>query len=144
MNFLPAWVSPAVIVAALIGAAAAAPLYLFRSLQRRDRRQRRERLGGLHVTLRDFLAGDASPARLRREVRATDPELFWQAVELVPLDRGERRRLGHLLERSRPAALERRALRSDSPGRREVAAWRLGMLDSRSSRRALRRALSEA
>jgi len=137
---LPPYALPAMVLVA----AALAPLFIHRAIERRDRVRRRETLAALHVALRTFLDGEGSARTLRQRARECDPETFWQALELVSLDRRERRRLGHLFERSAPAARERRALRGEDPARREVAAWRLGQLDSRATRRALRRAVTHA
>ena len=137
---LPPYVLPAMVMLA----AALAPLFIHRAIERRDRQRRRETLAALHAALRAFLDGEGSSRSLRRSARDCDPEAFWQVLEMVTLDRRERRRLGHLFERSAAAARERRALRSDDPARRELAAWRLGQLDSRATRRALRRAVARA
>lgn len=131
------------VAALVVMVAALLPLAVHRAVERRERSRRRESLAAVHAALRAFLGGGGSPRAMRAAVRGCDPEAFWHAVEMIPLGRRERRRLGHLLERTRPAAVERRALlRSDDPARRELAAWRLGHLDSRATRRALRRAVA--
>src|SRR4249920_3346573 len=125
-------------------AAMAAPLYLYRALERRSRRELRERIAALRTTLEAFVAGHASPAALRRAARGAGARELWNTLETLALTRVERRRLGRMFEPSRLLGAERHALREDTGVRRELAAARLGMMDSPSSRRALRRALTAA
>jgi HEAT repeat protein len=103
-------------------------------------RESARRLEGL---LRGFLEEGSGAHELRRAAREADHGALWAALESLAPGPGpaKRRRLGDLLERNRHALAERRALRDDSPWRRELAARRLGLVSSPGSRRALRRAM---
>jgi HEAT repeat protein len=111
-----------------------------RRLARRDARLRRRELESL---MRDCLAEGRGGRALRGAARECDPELFWSTAEALAFEgRPDRRRLlGELLQRNPHVAAERRALRDDSPWRRELACRRLALLPAPASRRALRRAL---
>lgn len=138
--------SPAlpIMAAVVVVASTTALAYLVARLARRAARDvTRQRAQELERVLWTFVATGSGASALRSTAREVDDGAFWAAVEgLDPaLDPVRRRRLGELLERNRHALAERRALRDDSPWRRELAARRLGLLSSPSSRRALRRAM---
>jgi len=103
----------------------------------------RERARRLETILRAFLGGSRDMRALWRAAREADERAFWVAIENLASgpDPPLRQRLGEVLERNRHVADERRALRDDSPWRRELAARRLGLLPSLRTRRALRRAM---
>src|SRR5207247_8109442 len=96
-----------------------------------------------HRLLGDFLASRARASDLRIASRDTDASVFWGPLESIRanLPRSQRLKLAKALAQSRHCAAERRALRDDSPWRRELAASRLGLVGSPASRRALRTAL---
>jgi HEAT repeat protein len=133
--------TPAFFAALVLAAAIAAPLYLFDVVRRRERRAGRERLLRLRALLRGFGRGAVKASALRRAVRDHETEVFWDAIEVLPIGLPRRLLLGEALDRTKPALLERRALREEPVERRVIAAERLGRLLSRASRRALRRAL---
>ena len=118
--------------------------YLVARLASRGARHRaRESTRRLERLLHGFLADGSGGLALRRAAREAEHRTLWAALEHLAPGPGaaERRRLGELLARNRHALAERRALRDDSPWRRELAARRLGLVSSPGSRRALRRAL---
>jgi len=114
-----------------------------RRVRRGARHRARESAQRLSDLLRVFVAAGSGGRELRRAARAADHRAFWGALEsLAPgPDPARRSMLGELLERNRHALAERRALRDDSPWRRELAARRLGLLSAPGARRALRRAM---
>jgi len=134
---------PAALAVAAVASFTIGLAFLVARLARRaERRFARQRLMRLKHLLRGFLEHGRDARDLRRAAREADERAFWGALET--LGHGPvraRRRLGELLERNRHALAERRALRDDSPWRRELAARRLGLLSSHGSRRALRRAM---
>lgn len=111
--------------------------------RRRARREARRTTSSLARDFAAYLDDRIDRDELDRAVRDASEASYWTALEsFAPrLDRGEWLRLSGALERNRHAAVERRALRDDSPWRRVLAAKRLGLMRSRSSRRALRRAM---
>ncbi|OGF04768.1 MAG: hypothetical protein A2W00_00565 [Candidatus Eisenbacteria bacterium RBG_16_71_46] len=117
--------------------------FLARTYERRARRLTRLRSRSLARDLARFLGARLRGATLRRTVETANHGTFWSAVEPLAfrLRRRDWLRLSRALERNRHAAAERRALRDDSPWRRELAARRLALLRAPSSRRALRRAM---
>ena len=120
-----------------------AALYLARALGRRQRRSERREGRSLLRDLRRYLRGEGSAETIARTAARAEPGAYWAALERLSLGsyRGALGRLAVALEKNPHARLERRRLRDDSPWRRELAARRLGLLPSRLSRRALRRAL---
>jgi HEAT repeat protein len=90
-------------------------------------------------TLRDEPWGD----RMKRTAARADAATFWAAIERLSLgpDRRGLSRLATVFETNPHVTTERARLRDDSPWRRELAARRLGLLPSKRTRHALRRAL---
>jgi len=130
--------------AVVVVASTTALAYLAARLARRAAsHSARQRAQELERLLWTFVAAGCGAPELRRAAREVDDGAFWAAVEGLDsaLDPVRRRRLGEALERGRHPLAERRALRDDSPWRRELAARRLGHLAARGSRRALRRAM---
>jgi len=121
----------------------ASTVLLYRALERRARRRAARAQRALLGTLRDFLDGTLPARALRRAVATADAATVWAALETVTLrlERDRWLQLSRALEHDRHARAERRALRDDAPGRRELAARRLGLLRSPASLRVLRRAL---
>jgi HEAT repeat protein len=114
-------------------------------IARRDRRLVRERIAILSSVWRDYALHGGSPGTVRRLARAADETVFWGALEtLAPeLDRRALRYLAQAIRGFGHHRRECRALRDDSPWRRELAARRLAFVPSRLSRRALRDALEQ-
>jgi HEAT repeat protein len=110
---------------------------------RRRRRRSRSRDRALVRSFRLFIEGALTPAQLARAAETADEGSYWDALELltVKLKRAQWLRVSRALAKVRHAAAERRALTDDSSWRRALAARRLGMLRSRASWRALRRAM---
>ena len=102
-----------------------------------------ERARRMEAMLRAFLSGTHDARALARAAREVEERAFWVAIERVATSPNppHRYRVGEVLERNRHVVEERRALRDDSPWRRELAARRLGLLGSRRTRAALRRAM---
>ena len=125
------------VVVALTGSAALAHF-----AARRERARRRERLTDLARDLEAFAEGTLHAEDLAEALGDADPETFWSALETWTLGRRLPLRVARALRRDPHARGERRALRDDSPWRRELAARRLGLLPSIENRRALRRALT--
>jgi len=135
---LPATLATAAVIAAVI----ALGFLTARLVERRAARGARRECHELESLLREHLASARGGVALRRAARSAGAETLWAALESFAFERAsERRRLGGLLERNPHVAAERRALRDDSPWRRELAARRLALLPSSATRRALRRAL---
>jgi hypothetical protein len=116
--------------------------WLARSMRRRDRENRRHSVSELTRELRAFLRGRRTAAAVANLANAAEAGAFWAALETLGAAGRDRRALSRALLRSTHLADERRALRDDSPWRRELAARRLGLLRSEISKRALRRALA--
>ncbi len=114
-----------------------------RVVERRNRRLTRERLHTLNDSWRAHARHGGGARLVRRQARAADETLFWTALETLTLalDRNGWRRLSDALGTSRHVVAERRALRDGSPWRRELAARRLTLLNTRATRRSLREAL---
>jgi HEAT repeat protein len=144
MTSSPALPTSAALIATGGVLASIALAYLVARLASRGARHRaRESARRLERLLRRFLEDGSGARELRRAAREADHRALWAALENLAPGPGpaKRRRLGELLERNRHALAERRALRDDSPWRRELAARRLGLVSSPRSRRALRRAM---
>ncbi len=122
----------------------AVAIYLVRVHGRRQRRHERRRSSGLVRQFLRHVSGQLPGADLRRIVAECAEGEFWWALERLSVrwQRREWLRLSRTLERNRWSTAERRALRDDSPWRRELAARRLALIASPESRRALRRALA--
>ena len=135
---LPGLLATSVVMGAIVVA-----VYLVRAMGRRWRRHRRREARSLVRSLRGYLRGQVPTARLTRAADGLESDRFWATLERLPLLRDRRtwRLLSDALDKSRHARAERRRLRDESPWRRELAARRLGLLPSRPTRRALRRAL---
>ena len=116
--------------------------WLVRSVRRRERETRRHGVAQLTRELRAFLRRGRSATSLAERVATAEPGAFWAALETLDARGRNRRELSRALVRCAHVADERRALRDESPWRRELAARRLGLLRSRNSRQALRRALA--
>ena len=116
---------------------------LVRALERAGRDRRRDSGADLRWALRRLLDGALEPGELRAIADQLDPGSFWAAIESLPgrQSRERRRRLSAAFTGSPHTRFERRALRDDSPWRRELAARRLGLIVEERSRRALRAAL---
>jgi len=136
---------PALILPAIAGLVVTVGLafLVVRFARRGSNHMERERARRLENILRAFLGGSRDMRALWRAAREADDRSFWVAIENLAAgpDPPLRQRLGEVLERNRHVADERRALRDDSPWRRELAARRLGLLPSVRTRRALRRAM---
>lgn len=134
---------PAPLALSVILATIAIAIYVVRVHGRRQRRHQRRRVGSLGRQFMRFVAGQLGVHDLRRIVAESNEGEFWWALERLSTrwQRKEWLRLSRALERNRWSRNERRALRDDSPWRRELAARRLALLASPDSRRALRSAL---
>src|SRR5262245_35637503 len=119
----------AYLVVATMLVSVAATVLLYRALERRAPRRPLRAQRALLRTLRHFVDGTLPHRALRRAVATADPAAAWSALETVTLrlDRERWLRLSRALEHDRHARAERRALRDDSPARRELAARRLGL-----------------
>jgi HEAT repeat protein len=122
---------------AAVGAVALAAWYA----ARREREGRRDDQAAFRQALRDFLARRGAAADLAERGARLDPALFWTVLESRTFQAPMPTRLSRALARCPQVAAERRALRDDSPWRRDLAARRLGLVRTRWTRRALRRAL---
>jgi len=130
---------------ATVGCAVGLLFLLARAARRGAAGEQRGRAAELFRLLSGLLAGNVAVRTLREAARDSQSEPFWGAIEAITatLRPRERFALAHALERSRHLVVERDVLRhDDSPGRRELAARRLGMLPAKRSRRLLRRVLA--
>jgi hypothetical protein len=143
MTLASARVVPIAIVTAALLLPIALGFAVVRAVRRNQRGDERQRTRRLAARMRGYLRGRVPALALADAVGASTESEFWHALEsrLPRLTRAERRRLGGLLEKSRPVAAERRSLVHESPLRRELAARRLALTPSLRSRRALRGAL---
>ena len=134
--------SPAYLPAPLLvlGTLLAAALVAWRAA-RRQRSERREDQAAFHAELREYLARRLAAADLAEHSARLDPGLFWTVLESRTLQAPMPSRLSRALARCPQVSEERRALRDDSPWRRDLAARRLGLVRTRWTRRALRRTL---
>ena len=141
--------SDALAVAAFAGLAFFASLLGFVVLGRAADRHRRgvvrARVQQLVIEWRRFARTGNRPRQVRAQARSVGEALFWSAFETLALelDRAQMLTLSDALQRTAHVRAERRALRDDSPWRRELAARRLGLVHCGDSRRALRRALEQ-
>ena len=141
MTPFPGNPAPVPIAALMVALAVAGVAAIAHLAARRERVRRRECVTDLARHLDAGAGGDGSIADLVRLVSAADPELFWTAIESATLARRLPLRVVRALRAAPQLADERRALRDDSPWRRELAVRRLALLPSRATRHALRRAL---
>ncbi|HVP13967.1 MAG TPA: HEAT repeat domain-containing protein [Terriglobales bacterium] len=125
----------------LVFAAISGAGYTLRVLRRRERVAERRRAADLTDSLRDFLARQIPAARLASDAAAAEAGAFWTAIESLTSRGDGWLALSRALADCPHFEIERRALRDDSPWRRELAARRLGLLFAPGSRRALRAAL---
>ncbi|HKQ57524.1 MAG TPA: hypothetical protein VJY35_06625, partial [Candidatus Eisenbacteria bacterium] len=134
---------PFPLVLAVLLAVVALGSYAVRAHGRRRRRRSRSRDRALLRSFRLFIEGALTPAQLAHAAESAEEGSYWDALELltVKLKRGQWIRVSRALAKARHASAERRALSDDSSWRRALAARRLGMLRSRPSWRALRRAM---
>ena len=116
---------------------------LVRALDRGQRRDSQRDLDDLTRMFSAAIGERVATDDVRRAVDRTSSGTFWSALERFSLRLRyvPWLRLSRVLDGNRHARAERRALRDESPWRRVLAARRLGLLRSDSSRRALRRAL---
>lgn len=141
-SFAP--LSPTLLAATIVGLAMVLGLLIDRAGKRSEHAGARRKATDLFRLFSGRLAGAVPPRTLRRAVQDAQADSFWDAIEAIvtTLRLSERHELARSLEKNRHAAFERRLLlQEDDDSRREVAARRLGLLPSRRSRRALRRAL---
>lgn len=143
MPSLPASVIGFAFTAATIGAVVALAFGIAREIRRRERHRRRIVIGAFARLVTEFLDHRGDEVRIRTAARSVDERIFWTVMDAASgRARGaDRRRLSKALERNRHSAVERRLLRHDAVERRELAAYRLGLLRSKRSRRALHRAM---
>ncbi len=134
---------PAPLALSVVLATIAIAIYAVRVHGRRQRRHQRRRVGGLGRQFMRFVAGQLGVSDVRRIAAESGEGEFWWALERLSVrwSRKEWLRLSRALERNPWSRNERRALKDDSPWRRELAARRLALLASPESRRALRSAL---
>jgi HEAT repeats len=143
----PGMPSPAqssmVLSAMTLLATVAASFAVARAAGRRARLGARARERALTSSFQGYLEWRTDGRDLRQASNAADESAFWTALETYAarLSRSEWKRLAGALDPCVHERRERRALRDDSPWRRELAARRLGLLGSSASRRALRVAL---
>ncbi len=135
---------PVPLALAVVLAVIAITSYAVRLHGRRQRRRSRREQRSLARAIRRFLDGSESPAQLARAAENVDDGSYWTVLESLSLrlPRPKWLRLSRALVNSRHAEAERRALCEDSPWRQVLACRRLALLRSRSSWRALRRAMT--
>jgi HEAT repeat protein len=128
---------------AIVSASVACGFLIARAAARRGRRELRERAYEFEARMDAFLGGSIRGRELLRAAADLEPDAFWEALgaTLPALLPRARRDLERTLARSRHVATERRALRDDSPWRRELAARRLGAAGARRCLHELRRAM---
>jgi len=135
--------APAVLLAPLVVLGATLALALVAWLaSRRERSDRREARARLRREIRAFLRGEGHAERVIERAGRLDAGSFWTVLESRSFDAPLPTRLARALISSAHVREERRALRDDSPWRRELAARRLGLIRTRRTRRALQRALA--
>lgn len=132
---------PLTILGFLAGVGTAAGVV--RLIRRRDRHAARGRGTELSEALAAFLAARLESEALAAIAEDADPGTFWTALESVEGGPETRRRLGTALGACAAVEAECLALRDDSPWRRELAARRVGLLDTSATREALLGALAE-
>jgi HEAT repeats len=123
------------------GAFVAGAVLLARIAQRRERRMRRAGALALRRALRDVAHGRLEPRALAEFTESCDRESFWSALEARSRISRLSAAAARALSRAEQVDDERRALRDDSPWRRELAARRLGLVRSKRTRSSLRRAM---
>lgn len=130
--------------AAVVFAVITVAFAVVRAAERRGRALARARSRGLATLFQAFLDGRVRAERVRAAVDRRGAAALWSALEPLAhrLERGQWGRLSEALAGNPHERAERRALREESPWRRELAARRLGLLVSPAARRALRRALA--
>lgn len=116
-----------------------------RAVGRRARATARQDVSEMRRRIEDHLAGEVTGVDLKRTIATADPATFWSALEGLSLGlrRAQRRALASAIGRGEPLRLERRALRDESPWRRELAARRLGLLPAPRNRSVLRESLAQ-
>ena len=141
---LPAVVLPAVFAAGILLGAMALSALTVRASRRHGRRDATDRTAQLFELLQASAHGRLDGPSIVVAAEESGSETFWTAIEAIAgtLRRSERIELARTLAHNAHLAAERRALlEEDDPMRREQAARRLGLLPSRASRPALRRAM---
>jgi HEAT repeat protein len=108
---------------------------------RRQRSNVRDAQAALRRELRAYLSGECGASQVRVLADRLDAAAFWSVLETRTLDSPLPARVSRALVRCQQVMKERHALRDDSPLRRELATRRLGLIRTRWTRRALRRAL---
>ena len=131
------------LAAAVVAGAIFAAFGVVRTFERRARRLAHAAALELTRRIEAFLAGGVEARALRHAVARADTGVFWSVLESIPLAPRRRRwePLSLALAGCAHTRRERRALRDDSPWRRELAARRLALIAEPASRRALRAAL---
>jgi HEAT repeat protein len=138
----PVSISTAGLLGALVfGAFVAGAVLLARIAQRRERRERRAGALALRRALRDVARGRLEPRALAQFTGAANREAFWSAIEASSRTSRLPAAIARTLSHTEHVDDERRALRDDSPWRRELAARRLGLVRSKRTRSSLRRAM---
>lgn len=143
LDFLPGLAIPWPLAVSIVAAFMALALYAVRAHGRRSRRRARRRQRGFARDLARVLAGHERPETLRRLAGEVAASEFWEVLERSS-QRWRHRdwlKVSRALEHHPFVKQERRALRDESPWRRELAARHLSLVGSRASRRALRRGL---
>jgi hypothetical protein len=144
MPFLPMLPQAGTVSAVLLVVAAVAGSgWALRALRRRERRRARRRVADVALSLRAFTEQRLPAGALARQAAAAEPGTFWSALEDLTTRGPGWLRLSRALADCPHLEHERQALREESPWRRELAARRLGLLYSTTSRQALRAALPE-
>lgn len=143
-TLVPAGALPAALSFLVLGSSIGLALLIVRAASRSSRGRRRSHAGDLVRLLGARLSGHLPPADLRRAAGEAEAQAFWDAIEAISasLRLRERYELARSLDRSKHVREARRRVREDDdPARRETATRRLGLLPSRRSRAALRRAM---
>jgi hypothetical protein len=143
MTTLPPVPHAGTLSALLVVAVAVGAGWALRALRRRERRRGRRRVADVALALRDFLEQRLPAAALAAQAGEAEPGAFWSAVEELTTRGPGWLGLSRALADCPHLQHERRALREESPWRRELAARRLGLLYTTASRGALRAALPE-
>ena len=125
----------------VVAAAAAAAAYALRVLRRVERARARQRAVEFSASLREFLEHRLDRQALAAAADDAHPGAFWAALEELTSRGDGWLGLSRALAGCVHLEAERRALRDESPWRRELAARRLGVIFSPRSREALREAL---
>ncbi|MBI1798249.1 MAG: HEAT repeat domain-containing protein [Candidatus Eisenbacteria bacterium] len=131
-----------VVALTLLGGAILGAALIARAMSRRERRARRRAAADLARDFRAFRRGVLHAHDLVDAASACAAETFWSAIEAGARRGRSHPELARALARCEHVADEARALRDDSPWRRELAARRLGLVRSRAIGAALRRAMA--